>query len=396
MKMLKKIALAVVLILAAVIILPTGAENFLVKARLDAVVARLAEKDGTAFNYDSVSVKGFYPAKRIELTNPRITLKTPSGAVVYGFESAELRMESPLLNKWHLTLPSPISLVQNLQKLATVKTDTPIEGDVAILSLTEKSAEMSLAVPAKIAVLQELFPEKPAAITFSEKPVVALKLSEGKPDYIRVSVKQMIAQGPVDADRYELADGTFIYQKSPHPEKKVMQDVELVLDKLVVPYYVHPYGEGTLIFRTNILGEYAFTDDAAGNALQLMTRTGDIQISEASYNVKDFGINLKGDMKTDIGDMPNGTGQLVLRNVPFVLNEIIENNMLSADRRSLLYTIVSTMTGDSVSDLKDASIPITRAARGDLIIGGISLSVIREAIAKNDARIIKESSKKPD
>ena len=393
MKHLKKTALAIFLLLSAIIILPTGAENFLVRAQLDKAISALSnESNQFSLLYDDVSVKGLYPAKRIVMLRPRVTVKTPNGAVVYAFDDAQLNMQSSQLMHWKLELPNSFSIFQNLKKIASAKFNGTINADVILAGIGSKSTEITFDLPSRMVVSRDDMPQKPAFISFDEKPVLGIKTDAlGKPEYVRATVKNMIAQGPVPDDRYVLEEGNFVYQRSLQPSQKTMQDIELVLNKLEVPYYIHPYGAGTLILRANLIGDYNFSDDAAGNALQMLTKAGDIEILEASYNAKDFGLNLKGNIQTVPADMPLGSGQLVVRNVPFVLNEIIENNMLSADRRALLYTALSTMTGDSVSDLKDANIPLEKKSGSELLIGGVTLSSLREAVIKNDVRVIKSA-----
>jgi hypothetical protein len=372
----------------AVIALPTGFESLFLKSALDQQVRTLDARakgirSDVTVGYESVEVSGFLWTKYIHISRPRIEWKEGDYTQVMVLPDIKAYPRSISFKNWEIKLEGDAKIFSSLRLISTITFDPPASSEIHLASLTSKEMDMHLTLPQKISILPYLGEAYRANVTFSESPRLSLKTdTQGVAQYIKLDIKNLLAQGPDPKDSYALASASIITEKKPDSTAPV-QNIDAVIKGFEVPEYIHPYGPAFVIVRATLLGNINVINDLP---LQLMTQKASLDLKEASLNFSDFGINAKGTAETVLANMPVVDAQLVLRNAMLILNEASRQFSYDDRQKKFLTILMSKIAKTPADQIQDLVIPISRAGDAELFIGEIPLSKLIRASVAFDAK----------
>jgi hypothetical protein len=399
------IALAAVLALIAVGVVASrsGLDKALLRQQLDAFATSLhasGERQGRdiTLTYGEVDIKGSFSSKHGVVYDVKLTIKpmntngnaaSSDDSLVIATSMAQIYPKSVDLSALQIQLPQPVDFTSEnepAKKLLTIVANTPFVLDIAqtqdnkvdvldlkhsfptqieFTYLRENQAEGTEdTTPTIVPVYKKL------TMTLAEGGIVQSKftvdgkgLGQSKVDLKDIQLQpELVPNGTVKIAQI-VADWSNIINEK---DRRIAL-LKLHIGDITASADMLPYAPISLVIDAafdGINGQIP-QDVAALNAPQAL-----IKLTQFALSTKDAKLTANADFTTNSGDiLPEGTANVTLTNVPYVLKELRDNGLLNVQNEAMVVPILELTTGQKIADVTDAVIDVKRARGGAFSIG---------------------------
>ena len=414
-----------VLVVAGVVVSRSGLDKALLRQQMDAFATALhtnGERQGrdVTLTYGEVGIEGSFSKKHGIVHDVKLTIKPmhPNGVSAPGDESlvvstpiAEVYPKSVDLSALQVQLPQPLDFTSEREpekKLLTITTNTPLTLDVVqaqentvdtlalkhsfptqidFTYLREHQAEGAEdATPTIVPVYKKLtMTLAPGGVVQSKFTVDGKGLGQGNVDLRDIQLQpESVPNGAVKIN--EIVGN---WSNSINDKKRRIAALKLHVGDITASPDMLPYTPISLAVDATfdgLDGQPAPQDVAAITAPQSV-----IKLSQFALSTKDAKLTAQADFVTNSGDiLPEGTANITLTNVPYVLKELRDNGIVNAQNEVMVVPILELATGQKIADVTDAVIDVKRVRGGAFSIGKTTFeelfaTFLKAAMTKNPA-----------
>ena len=391
------------LIVVGVVASRSGLDKALLRQQMDAFATSLhtsGERQGRdiTLTYGEVDIKGSFSSKHGVIHDVKLMVKpmnkdgaasSKDDSLVVTTPIAEIYPKSVDLSALQVQLPQPLDFASETdptKKLLTITSNTPLtlnvaqtqENKVDVLDLKhsfptqieftylrEHQAEgVEDATPTVVPVYKKL------TMTLAEGGVVQSHfttdgkgLGQGKVDMHDIQFQpENVPNGAI-----KITEIVGNYSNALNEKNQRLAALKLHVGDIAASADVIPYAPISFSVDANLdaLANTTPQDVAAIGATQ-----SSMKLTQFALTTKDAKLTANADFTSNSGDvLPEGTANITLTNVPYVLKELRDNGIVNAQNESMVVPILELTTGQKIAEVTDAVVDIKRVRGGAFTVG---------------------------
>lgn len=418
----KRVLLGTMVVIGAIILVvflasQTGLDKALLRKQVDAFAASVAEKGrkegrDIQFTYEDIAITGGFSDRHALILSPQLSVKpiaaegkqvNPSDNLLLRTSEVAIYPKSADLSKMQVRLEKPVEFFDGSdtsKKLLTVTADQPFVADVKRHKMDGRAyLEVVHSLPASVDLtyLREQQAEGKEEETPAIVPVYeTLTVTQDAGGAVRTD----LAQDGSDLGEAELKLANIVITPQIMPEAAIkiagaeskwthtlndknlhVVDAKLHIGDITASPQIIPYAPIALTLDATYEGAAPQT---AQDVASLRAQESSIKLNKFALTSKDASLTATADFVANATDvLPVGMATISLTNVPFVLDELRRYQLLNSGNEPMVSDILGLVTGTPVTDIKDATIDISRTRGGSFAIGKTTFEELFATVLKN-------------
>lgn len=391
----------------------SGLDKALLRQQLDDFAAHLHEtaaKQGrdVTFTYTDVSIDGSFSHKHGVIHGPKLAIKPAEAkgdqeALIVSTPALEVYPKAADLSALEIQFPHPVDFTNEStpdKKLLTVKASEPLaflvarssEKDVEYLDFTHHTpARLDFtylrehqvegtedATPTLVPVYQNL------AVTFAPGGNIATHFSTDGKNHGTSSIDlHDIHMIPESVPNGEITIGEFTERTSNlvNEQGQTAASVKMHVGDITASPDFIPYAPIALNLDVTFEGAPTQTPE---DVAAITKGQSALKLNDFTLSTKEAKLTAKADFATTQGDaLPEGTANITLTNVPYVIKELSDNGILNDTNEGFVVPVLELTTGQKLPEIKDAVIDINRQKGGAFTIGKTTFEELFAVVLKN-------------